>query len=99
MNGVRDATLTMFKRYKEINDDFQTLCNPPRNEVGGLIDKGIEEAYNLPIDKLSRWLGYIQAYLINNKVTSVETERNFSRPLFHKGYEIDGIEIPETISV
>lgn len=36
----------------------------------------------LPLMKLSRWLGYIQGVLIERGVTSVEKERDWTRPLF-----------------
>jgi hypothetical protein len=36
----------------------------------------------LPLNKLNRWLGYIQGCLICWRVTTVETERDFTRPLF-----------------
>ena len=42
--------------------------------------KGIED--ELPLMKLNRWLGYIQGVLISWGVTTVETERDFTRPLF-----------------
>ena len=96
---VREATLVMFKRYKKINTDFESLCTPPKNDISGLIDRGISDIDVLPIDKLSRWLGFIQGYLIYNKVTSVDAERDFSRPYFHQAYEDSGIDIPEPITI
>ena len=36
----------------------------------------------LPLMKLNRWLGYIQGTLISWDVTSVQTERDWTRPLF-----------------
>jgi hypothetical protein len=36
----------------------------------------------MPLMKLNRWLGYIQGSLIQWKVTTVERERNWTRPLF-----------------
>lgn len=36
------------------------------------------------VDKFSRWLGFIQAIMIVNKLTTVENERNVTRPLFTK---------------
>ena len=42
--------------------------------------KGIED--ELPLMKLNRWLGYIQGVLISWGVTTVEAERDFTRPLF-----------------
>ncbi len=42
--------------------------------------RGIE--YELPLMKLNRWLGYIHGVLIAWGVTTVEAERDFTRPLF-----------------
>lgn len=36
----------------------------------------------LPLMKLNRWLGYIQGNLIAKSLTTVETERDWTRPLF-----------------
>lgn len=36
----------------------------------------------LPHTKLIRWCGYIQGVLIERKMTTVEAERNWTRPLF-----------------
>lgn len=35
-----------------------------------------------PIPKLCRWLGFIQGVLTERRVTTVEAERNWTRPLF-----------------
>lgn len=44
-----------------------------------------------PIAKLNRWLGYIQGCLIERGYTDVETERNWTRPLFrHLDYPTEG---------
>lgn len=36
----------------------------------------------LPLLKLSRWLGYIQGVLIERGYTTVDAERDWTRPLF-----------------
>ena len=36
----------------------------------------------LPLLKLNRWLGYIQGSLIQWGITTVEAERDWTRPLF-----------------
>ncbi|TPL66654.1 hypothetical protein [Mesorhizobium sp. B2-4-1] len=36
----------------------------------------------LPICKLNRWLGYIQGLLIERGYTTVQTERDWTRPFF-----------------
>lgn len=37
---------------------------------------------SLPLMKLNRWLGYIQGTIIQLKLTTVEKERDWTRPLF-----------------
>ena len=37
---------------------------------------------SLPLMKLNRWLGYIQGCLITKDYTTVEIERDWSRPYF-----------------
>jgi hypothetical protein len=36
----------------------------------------------LPLMKLNRWLGYIQGVLIERGITTVQIERDWTRPLF-----------------
>ncbi|RWI96406.1 MAG: hypothetical protein EOR22_06505 [Mesorhizobium sp.] len=36
----------------------------------------------LPIMKLNRWLGYVQGVLIERGLTTVQAERDWTRPLF-----------------
>ncbi len=59
----------------------------------------IEHVDEWPIDKSSRWLGFIQAGVIQLKLTSIEKERNFSRPLFHEAYKLMEETIPQTINL
>ena len=35
-----------------------------------------------PIPKMCRWLGYIQGVLVERGLTTVEAERDWTRPLF-----------------
>lgn len=37
---------------------------------------------DVPLVKLSRWLGYVQGVLIERGATTVEAERDWTRPLF-----------------
>lgn len=53
------------------------------HDLDAFIDEAILGASNsMPINKLNRWLGYIQGILIAARITDVETERNYTRPLF-----------------
>lgn len=54
------------------------MCYILRNNIKPLTGTGFS------VDKFSRWLGFIQAILIVNKITTVENERNVTRPLFTK---------------
>lgn len=40
------------------------------------------QSKTLSIFKLNRWLGYVQGCLIERGLTSIEAERNWTRPLF-----------------
>lgn len=80
--NLEEATKLCFKRYL----DFDLTDNERI-----LVEEAINGKY--PIDKLSRWLGYIQGCIISRNLTTVEIERNFSRPIFQKAYENEGIEV------
>ena len=53
-----------------------------------------EQIAQLPLDKISRWLGFIQACLAMRGLIDVDVERDFSRPLFHSAYSQLGYEMP-----
>lgn len=87
---IREVTKLLFERYLnqfKLSEELQRLSF-----------KALEEIETYPIDKLSRWLGFIQGYVIFTNQTSVEIERNFSRPLFHNAYKAENIKIPHTFS-
>ena len=85
----RTATLYAFRQ-------IEGICG---NDVAEkLVYEGILRIDTLPLDKLSRWLGYAQAHAEMNGMP-VHTMRNYTRRLFHEAYELDGIDIPETIDV
>lgn len=42
-------------------------------------------------DKANRWVGFIQGVLIANGITTVENERDYTRPLFQSYYKSCGI--------
>lgn len=98
MDAIRNATKIMFLRYLDkekfhLTDDNRNLCLT-----------GIKEIETLPIDKLSRWLGFIQGYIIFSKQSSVEDERNFSREFFQSAYKelgltVRSIDVSDTIII
>ena len=52
---------------------------------------------SMPLDKASRWLGFVQGCLAMRGLIDVDTERDFSRPLFHAAYENEGLIVPGTL--
>jgi hypothetical protein len=48
-----------------------------------------------PIDKLSRWLGYVQGTLRAHCVLDTVAERDRTRPIFHRAYIEMGVRPPE----
>jgi hypothetical protein len=52
-----------------------------------------------PIDKPSRWVGFIQGVLAVQGFMSVADERNRTRPFFHKAYDLLGFRRPKTKSI
>ena len=53
-----------------------------------------------PVDKLNRWLGYVQCLLIEveGKTTTFD-EREYTRGMFHSYYKEHGIEIPASTDI
>lgn len=51
-------------------------------ELAKFINEAMDSCHHLPLMKLNRWLGYIQGVLIERGYTTVEEERDFTRPLF-----------------
>jgi hypothetical protein len=94
--------LKLFKLKEDLNFMLAANQSGSINEEGKIykmILTSYGEVDNWPIDKTSRWIGYIQRYLIEKEATTVQAERDFSRPLFHEAYKKLGYSVPESISV
>lgn len=77
--------------HEDLSDDPEDWGASPRwyqlKHCHWMCDKAISEANNWPIDKLSRWLGFVQAILIIYGLTTINKERDETRPLFKKEEE------------
>lgn len=40
-----------------------------------------------PVDKTSRWIGFIQGVLFKDGILDLDEEREFTRPIFHSVYK------------
>lgn len=92
MNTVEAQTmLELFSRYEALviqNRDRLTRL-PPRcgpNSLQQLCHEAAVNARNYPLDKLCRWLGFVQGVLAVQGIIDVDTERDYTRPLFHRMY-------------
>lgn len=50
----------------------------------------------LPMDKLQRWVGFVQGVLAARGLLDVDAERDRTRQLFHEVYMAAGLEAPES---
>lgn len=76
-----EALLKCAERYALMAATVEVNCYDPE------LSRFIQELANgardkLPLMKLNRWLGYIQGVLIERGITTVEAERDWTRPLF-----------------
>jgi len=88
---IRKATKKMFKRYLVMTDSTSITHKRCKTALAHI--------KSWPIDKLSRWLGFIQSEVIQLGLTTVDNERDYSRPLFHKAYKHGGYRIPRRTTV
>lgn len=93
LSFIEEGSVKAFKRYKEmiekkgIKPSDETLKdNGDTTSLGHILFmcnkciNSIEKGSEMSVDKYSRWLGYIQGILIMRGMTSVENERNTTRP-------------------
>lgn len=92
--SIEDATYRAFQRYKEMlknypakefTENFGAVSN--REKLGHchwMCDRILSpETKHYSLDKISRWLGFIQGVMIMCNVTTIEQERNITRPWFN----------------
>lgn len=87
---LRSATLLMFERYYKLLIDLSFESNIDKCNSSSLLrltKVAIDKIDELPIDKLNRWLGFVQGVLVMNGIITVDGERDYSRPLFTKAYK------------
>jgi len=92
---VKSVYLKLQERYLELVKGL-----PSEDKVTKMMDKVVNNCETWPEDKTGRWVGYVQCLLIEvEEATTVDAERDFTRPLFHKMYAQSGINIPESVQI
>jgi len=100
-NNPEVDDLTM-KLYIELQKRYNDMAHGTRSEikVNKMMSNIVSNCCLWPADKTGRWVGYVQCLLIEvENVTSVKSERNFTRPYFHKLYDLIGRDIPPSIDI
>lgn len=98
---VAKASITLFEHYTEVLKplaEFESSVEGcSREHLLWMCQTAIDNAATWPVDKLSRWLGFVQGVLTLRGLLSVKGEREFSRPLFHAAYADQGQEAPASV--
>lgn len=91
VSAIFRATLgVLFKRYLGMSAVAHTCV---------LCETALLNIHAWPEDKLNRWLGFVQCLVVHEGRTTVQAERDFTRPLFHRCYRAAGLVIPESVGV
>lgn len=100
-NPVALASIQLLQRYQRLLEPLPEFdgvvegCS--REHLLWMCSAAIDHAGAWPVDKLSRWLGFIQGVLTVRGILSVADERALSRPLFHAAYAEVSIDAPATV--
>ena len=84
----QDVLITLFDRYARMGRRVQSVLSETLDP--DLVEQALSLAEYAPshlheIDegKANRWLGFVQGVVIAGGLTTVQAERDFTRPLFH----------------
>lgn len=69
-----------------------------RDRCLGMVDVLLENK-DWPDLKIGGWLEHIITVCIENGITTIDIERDFSRPIKHAYYKSIGVEVPKTIDL
>lgn len=99
INPINKASQVLFKKYNTIVQNAGDKL--PKNTSLRLTLMGIYAISHpeMLIDKMSRWLGFVQGVLYAHGLIDLEDEREESRALFHMTYGELGIELPGSVDV
>lgn len=86
---IKNANIQILESYKKYIDKIS---------IHNLLAILIIKPENFSIEEHSKWLGFIQAYLVYNKLVAIEQEINYTQDVFQKIYKKFNIK-PYTIIV
>lgn len=108
MSRPQDPADPLRKALKETLDGLAGPCvlddglpiedRTSTRNLSWMVHHALANLNNWPVDKTSRWIGFVQGCLACKGFLDVDSERERTRPLFHHAYDAVGLEIPETAS-
>ncbi|WP_176089124.1 AAA family ATPase [Achromobacter anxifer] len=99
---LADANMALLMRYDALLASHGATPTPSEvgtddNHLRWMCETAIANIHGWPVDKVSRWLGFIQGVLTVSGRLTTASEREFSRPLFHAAYQAEGRQPPASI--
>lgn len=100
---VREVHVVLFARCRslalELGAEEPTDAEAPPKYTSAshlvwMCDEAVKSAEAWPLDKLARWLGFVQGVLAARGKLHVDHERAFSRPLFQAAWLSAGLPLP-----
>ncbi|MFC4236249.1 hypothetical protein ACFOY8_13615 [Thalassospira xianhensis] len=91
---VSTATGHLVARYREMVAGYQGDARPLVTAISTM-ERAIDYASD---GEIGFWTGYLQALLVDEGLTTVAAEREYTRPVFHQAYHFQGISIPLSFS-
>jgi hypothetical protein len=64
-----------------------------------LMERVISEIDTFPLDKMGRWIGFVQGVLALSNNLDVDDTRNESREIYHQAYIATGQAVPRTMEM
>jgi len=101
-SSIVDIPKMEYEIYSKLRFRYMELAEGTDNEwrVYRMMEEILYNHNHWPKDKTGRWLGYVQCILIEVEgVTTIEDERDYTRPLFHELYKASGFEIPYSLEI
>lgn len=102
---MADAIILLHQEYRGWCYDMNSYVSLVDSDelqlsyAGWMLDQMKANAETWPTDKLNRWLGFVQAILVLHGLTTVDVERDRTRPIFHAIYHREGIIPPGSVDM
>lgn len=99
---LQHANRQLFERYDALlaaqgASAIPSVGGTDDNHLRWMCQTALAHLTDWPVDKASRWLGYVQGVLIVTRRLTTAEEREVSRPLFHAAYETMGLTAPRSV--